>query len=223
MSYNIELNNISYKYPRGKQVFQDFSCVFEEGNIYGVIGKNGIGKTTLGKLILNLIQADAGMISMNGVNMKTMTLGEIGQSIGYVYQNPAKQLFASSVYEELAFPLLLKGEDEFMVEQVVTEQLKQFDLFESKDKFPFYLSQGEKQRLVIAGILLRTPKWLIMDEPTTSLDITRKAELKKILLKLNQKEKIGMIIISHDYEFLDELQCHSIEIKEVGEYEKSRS
>ncbi len=217
--YDIEIKNISYKYPRGKQIFHDFSCTFEQGKIYGIVGKNGAGKTTIGKLLLNLLTVDKGSICMNGMDIKSMSLGEIGQFMGYVYQNPAKQLFASSVYEELAFPLLLNGGKEWEVEQIVLEQLARFDLLESRDKFPFYLSQGEKQRLVIAGILLRTPQWLVLDEPTTSLDVVRRNELKNRLSLLNTEEKIGIIIISHDYEFLEELHSERIEIREVNVHE----
>ena len=212
----IKVQDIYFKYPRGKRIFEGFSCEFKQGKIYGLIGRNGAGKTTLGKLILNLIKVNSGSITMGEMNIQAMTLGEIGKFIGYVYQNPAKQLFATSVYEELAFPLLLEGKNEAEVTSIVEEQLKRFNLLKCKDRFPFYLSQGEKQRLVIAGILLRTPKFLILDEPTTALDSIRKEDLKNLLLEMNQKENIGIIMISHDYKFLAQLQAEILEVKEVN-------
>ena len=220
----IQVQNINFKYPRGRQIFEGFSCEFEEGKIYGLVGKNGAGKTTLGKLILNLIKIDSGSISIGEKDIQKMSLGEIGQCIGYVFQDPSRQLFSASVYEELAFPLLLQGVPESEVKTIVEDQLQRFGLLECKDRFPFYLSQGEKQRLVIAGILLRSPKFLILDEPTTALDAIRKENLKKLLIDMNQKENIGIIVISHDYRFLGELEARLLEVskadlKEVKAYE----
>ncbi|MFI3207161.1 MAG: ABC transporter ATP-binding protein, partial [Clostridia bacterium] len=148
---------------------------------------------------------------INGVNIKNMTLGEIGKKIGYVYQDPSKQLFATTVYEELAFPLEMKNAEN--INETVIKQLESFDLLHLKDKFPFFLSQGEKQRLVIAGILIEKPNFLILDEPTTSLDVKRKEELKKMLIDLKENYNIGIIIISHDHDFLNALSPLEVRIE----------
>ncbi|MFI3237460.1 MAG: energy-coupling factor ABC transporter ATP-binding protein [Lachnospiraceae bacterium] len=209
----IQISNISFKYPRGKQIFTDFSCVFKTGNIYAVVGPNGVGKTTLGKLMLGLLKPDSGSITINDKKVSDMTLGEVGNYIGYVFQNPAKQLFATSVFEELSFPLLLQGEEQEVVNGLVEEKLEQFSLTQARDTFPFYLSQGEKQRLVMAGILLGKPKFLVLDEPTTALDIVRKKELRELLMKISKEQKIAIIMISHDHAFIEAMNAKRIELK----------
>lgn len=209
----IKIQNLSFVYPRGKVIFTNFDCTFQTNTIYGIVGQNGAGKTTLGKLILGLLKPNQGSVELNGVNIEELSQGEIGEKIGYVYQNPAKQLFASTVYEELAFPLLLQGQKEESVRERVEMQLQKFDLLHLQNQFPFYLSQGEKQRLVIAGILMGNPEFLVLDEPTTALDVIRKTELKEILLELKKNYQLGILIISHDDIFLQELNAEIVRIE----------
>ncbi len=209
----LKVENLTFQYPKGKVIYHDFSYMFEAGKFYGIIGSNGVGKSTLGKLLVKLLEPNDGSIQIGDCDIKDMSQGEIGEKIGYVYQNPGRQLFATSVYEELAFPLLLQGIPSEEVHERVMAQLKQFDLLHTKDVLPFHLSLGEKQRLVIAGILMEKPRFLILDEPTTSLDIQRKLELQKILITLQQEYEIGILIISHDQKFLTELGCQMVKIE----------
>ena len=207
----IEFKNITFAYPKSEPIIQDFSISFEKNKIYAIVGKNGVGKTTIGKLAVKLLDANNGQILINAKDVKSMSLAEIGKRVAYVYQEVSRQLFASSVYEELSFPMELKNCEN--IKETVEKQLKKFDLLHLKDEFPFYLSQGEKQRLVIAGALLENPDFIILDEPTTALDSKRKNELSKILLKLKNETEIGIIIISHDFEFLEKLSCEEVKIE----------
>ena len=216
----IKIQYLDFGYPRGKEIFTNFDCTFQTNTIYGIVGQNGAGKTTLGKLILGLLKPNHGSVELNGVNIEELSQGEIGEKIGYVYQNPAKQLFASTVYEELAFPLLLQGQKEESVRERVEMQLQKFDLLHLQNQFPFYLSQGEKQRLVIAGILMGNPEFLVLDEPTTALDIIRKNELKEVLLELKKNYQLGILIISHDDVFLQELNAEIVRIEAPSRSQK---
>ncbi len=87
---------------------------------------------------------------------------------------------------------------------MVNEMLCNFHLSHLKSNFPFYLSRGEKQRLALASILVNQPKFLILDEPTTALDIKRKKELLELLKGLLDNN-VGMLIISHDYDFCNKI------------------
>ncbi len=214
---SIDVREIHFAYPRGKAVFSGFSQTFLHNTIYGVIGKKGAGKTTLGKLMVGLLSYNRGEIQMNGRAVHTLTLGEIGASVGYLYQNPTRQLFATTVYEELSFVFLLNGEDEKIVHEKVMQQLEKFHLTHVKDMFPFYLSQGEKQRLVIASLLMRKLNFLILDEPTTALDVKRKKELLTTLKEIQSADKMGLIIISHDREFLENIGATTVEVGEFGD------
>ncbi|MFI3174076.1 MAG: ABC transporter ATP-binding protein [Bacillota bacterium] len=209
----IEVKNIAFAYHRGRFVFRAFSQTFQHNTVYGIVGKNGVGKTTLGKLMVKLLPLDEGNIAINGVDISSMSLGEIGASVGYVYQNPSRQLFAMTVYEELAFPFLLNGEQKEAVHEKVMAQLEAFHLQHVKESFPFYLSQGEKQRLVLAGMLMRSLDFLILDEPTTALDVKRKKELVQCLKEIQETKQMGLILISHDKEFLEDMNAISVRLE----------
>ena len=208
----IELNNITYKYHRGRTVFEDFSIDFnlEESTI--ITGPNGSGKTTLTKLIMGILKAQKGTINIFGENSKDLSLAEIGSLIGYVFQYPERQLFANTVVEELTFPLLLKGAEKRDTIRRAENLTKTFDLENVTDSYPQFLSYGEKRRLAIASVLMNDPKCLILDEPTASLDNERIDVLIDILHKLKEK-KVGVIAISHNKDFIDVFGDRLVELK----------
>lgn len=207
----LQLRHISFAYPKGPKILDDFSMEFYRGTIYGIVGRNGVGKTTLGKLMVKLLSPDSGAVLINGTDLQSLTLSQVGGHIGYLYQSPDRQLFASTVYQELSFILALKKREN--IPQIVESQLEKFHLSHLRDQFPFLLSQGEKQRLVLAGILLESPDFLILDEPTTALDWKRKGELQSILLDLQQETGLGIIIISHDRPFLSQLGYQEVHLE----------
>ena len=143
----------------------------------------------------------SGSISISGVDNKNLTLGQVGDLIGYVFQFPERQLFAMSVMEELTFPLLLKGQDNQSVNTKAEDLIKLFELDKVKASYPFLLSYGEKRRLAIAAVLMNNPKYLILDEPTASLDQDRIQILSGILKEL-KRQGIGMLIISHNQDLI---------------------
>lgn len=198
----IEIKNINYKYNRGRTVFNDFSIEFDSEETTIITGPNGSGKTTLTKLIMGILKPQSGSISIAGKDIENLSLGKIGETIGYVFQYPERQLFATSVIEELTFPLLFKGEDKDKTLKKAEDLIKIFELEEVKDSFPFFLSYGEKRRLAIASVLMNNPRYLILDEPTASLDGDRIIVLLDILNKLKDG-KIGTLIISHNTDFIE--------------------
>ena len=197
----IEGDNLSFAYPRGKSVFSDLSIALYSGEFTAIIGANGCGKTTLGKLLTGILQPKQGRVLISGEDASSLSLGEIGQRIGYLFQEPDRQLFASTVEEEVGFPLLLKGQAVEKVQEQVEEVLELFELGHRKEAFTLHLSRGEKQRLALASILVHQPAFLILDEPTTGLDNLRCAILTDILHKL-KSTGIGILAISHDEEFV---------------------
>ena len=199
---NIEINNISYTYYKGRQVFNNFSMQLSKDETTFLTGKNGCGKTTLTKLIMGILKPSSGQIKVFGQNIDSLSLGSIGQIIGYVFQYPERQLFTTSVWEELTFPLIFKGCDEKETFERAEEMLKIFDLEGVRNSYPSHLSYGEKRRLAIASVLMVGPKYLILDEPTASLDKDRIDALSDLLKELKKRET-GMLIISHDKHFME--------------------
>lgn len=198
----IEIKNINYKYNKGRTVFNDFSIEINSGETTIITGPNGSGKTTLTKLIMGILKPQSGSINIAGKDIKNSTLAQLGQTIGYVFQYPERQLFATSVMEELSFPLLFKGKDKSKTLKKAEDLIKTFELEAVKDSFPFFLSYGEKRRLAIASVLMNNPRYLILDEPTASLDSDRIGVLLNILNKLKD-EKVGTLIISHNTDFIE--------------------
>ena len=201
MDNNIEINNITYKYHKGRTVYEDFSLHIKNEESTVITGKNGCGKTTLTKLIMGILKPQLGDISIFGHNTRKLTLGQTGEMIGYVFQYPERQLFATSVIEELTFPLVFKGYEKHVVNERAEEMIELFQLEKVKDSYPFFLSYGEKRRLAIASVLMNNPKYIILDEPTASLDSERIEILSDVIDKLKEN-KIGILIISHNEKFV---------------------
>ncbi|MFA9422926.1 MAG: energy-coupling factor ABC transporter ATP-binding protein [Sedimentibacter sp.] len=201
MNNLIEISNISYKYNKGRIVFKDFSLNLncEESTI--LVGSNGSGKTTLAKIIMGILKPQNGTIKILGQDASNLSLGQTGEMIGYVYQYPERQLFATSVMEELIFPLIFKGKKKEEVYEQAEEMIKIFNLEKVKNLYPFFLSYGEKRRLAIASVLMNKPKYLILDEPTASLDQERIEALSNVLDELKNR-KIGILAISHNKDFI---------------------
>ena len=217
MNNKIEINNISYEYPRGRKVFKNFTLELNKGETTVITGKNGCGKTTLAKLIMGILKPSFGEILLFGQKTKDMSLGAIGEIIGYVFQNPERQLFGTTVMEELTFPLLFKGYNREETMDRAEKMLEIFDLKKVRNSYPYFLSYGEKRCLAIASVLMVGPEYLILDEPTASLDKERIEALSQALENL-KKRNIGMLIISHNKDFIERHKDRIINL-EGGSYE----
>ncbi|MDR0886029.1 MAG: energy-coupling factor ABC transporter ATP-binding protein [Clostridiales Family XIII bacterium] len=188
--------------PAVTPIISNFSESFEPARITAITGANGCGKTTLSKLLVGILQPQFGKVTMDGTDISSMSLSQIGRQIGLVMQNPSRQLFCTSVADEMEFGLKNIGIDDAEINRRKQYYLAYFGLRDYEDQFPFELSTGEKQRLIIAAIVAMKPKYLILDEPTSSLDISRRAELGKLLRRLKDDEGMGILLISHDARFV---------------------
>lgn len=197
---------------RGTSILKDINLDFPINGFVSLTGPNGSGKTTLGKVMTGIMPFQTGQVSIEGKDISSMSLSQIGRKIGYLFQNPDKQIFAPTVYEELAFGMKFKNCSEDEIRKRTDEMLDIFDLVSIKDSTSYFLSQGEKQRLAIAAILVNDPEFLILDEPTTGLDIKRKEDLSKYLDRI--KNKVGILMISHDKGFIDRHSERIIKLEE---------
>lgn len=208
---SIDLKNVSFEYERGKPIINNISININKRDITCIMGSNGSGKTTLGKLMMGILKPSSGHIYLFGENISDISLGQIGKKVGYLFQNPEKQFFASTVEDEIGFVLEIKGLDEKYIKGKTEYLLNLFQLDHIRKSFPYKLSQGEKQRLGMAAILANEPEYLILDEPTKGLDLDRKNTLIKTLRRL-YNEGIGMTIISHDTVFVNEISNRILKI-----------
>lgn len=199
MTAYIQLEHVSFSWPGGVQVLKDINLDIKKHDTLALMGPNGSGKTTLGKLIIGLLAPSAGRVLLWGEDAAKYSLASRGRRIGYVFQNPEGQFFASTVSEEIGFALKLRGMSPEDAQQRVAEMLTLFELEEFAETFPFNLSQGEKQRLALAAIFALKPEFLILDEPFTGLDWLRKQRLLAVLEEV-RNAGVGYLLISHDRE-----------------------
>ena len=199
----IIIENATYKYPQTDiPVLSDFSAYFERGEIVAVTGKNGCGKTTLTKLLVGVLRPSRGLVSIDGNDTSGMDLFEIGQRIGYIFQNPNRQLFCDTVYNEVAYGLRNLGMDETQTKIMTDCYLERFDLMRCHTAYPGKLSHGEKQRLALAAVLALGTDYLVLDEPTNGFDEPCRNDLGDMLSKLRSELNCGIVIVSHETDFV---------------------
>ena len=198
----IEFKKVTFSYTQDRMILDCADLSVDRSNFTAVMGPNGCGKTTLGKLLVGILKPDSGEIILDGRDVSGMNLAQIGSIAGYLFQNPEVQIFANTVIDELSFVMKIKGIEESIIDKKVSEVLELLNLSAHKNSGTFSLSYGEKQRLALAGILINDPQFLILDEPTTGLDIERKTILVEILKNLIKAGK-GMMVMSHDEKFIN--------------------
>jgi len=199
----IEVENVAYRYPTaGAPAIEGFSAKFQRGEIAAVSGKNGCGKTTLTKLLAGILRPSSGSVTIDGLDASRMDMFEIGRRIGYVFQNPNRQLFCDSVRNEVAYGLRNLELDEVQTEEKTDFYLGYFGLARYRDAYPGKLSMGEKQRLALVAVLALGTDYLVLDEPTTGLDALRREELGRLLLELRREFRCGIVFVSHEAGFI---------------------
>lgn len=199
----LEARNLSFAYQTKINIIKHLNLSLYKGETVVLLGANGGGKTTLGKLLTGILKPSSGDLLLFGENLSTMPLFKIGQKLGYSFQNPVQQLFTVSVEEEISFGLKYRGANAEEISRVTEQLMKLFEIEHLRDAFPLNLSWGEKRRVVLASCLALQPEYLILDEPTTGLDQKRIDILNRVLNNLRQ-EGAGMLLISHNQSFVRE-------------------
>lgn len=198
----IEISNLNVSYTNSQSpIIRDYSLSVKSGEIVAIMGKNGCGKSTLAKAICALIKYDSGSICVNGIKISEKTsksqMREIRKNIGYVMQLPEQQLFAQTVFEDVAYGPKNFGLEGRELHSRVLNTLKSLHIEHLAQKSPFELSGGQQRLAAIAGVLACNPKILVLDEPTAGLDFEYAKIVLKILSDLHNKG-VTIIVITHD-------------------------
>ena len=189
----IDLIDVSFSYPGQKRpALREVNLSIQKEGITAVTGPNGSGKTTFSKLITGILKPSTGSITVGGQTLASLTLSQIGRKIGYVFQNPGKQLFCETVEEEISFGLQNLGMPPDQVSRKAGEIMEYFELTRYSRSFPLSLSEGEKRRLAIAAVLALEPDMLVLDEPTTGLDPHRKKLLGDYLERIAASDRVWL-------------------------------
>jgi len=192
------------------EIQENIPCVnleIRKGEFLGIIGPSGSGKSTfcltLNGLIPHSIAGEFhGNVIVDGLNTREHSVSELSTKVGLVFQNPDSQLFNMTVLEEVAFALENLGIERDEMWRRIRWALKLVRLWDKREEFPPNLSGGEKQRLAIASVLVMKPKVLVLDEPTSQLDPLGREEVLGLIKLLNKEEKITIILVEHNTDFL---------------------
>lgn len=205
---SVKVENLTHIYneglPHESVAVQDVSFSIEDGQIAGIIGHTGSGKSTLVQHLNGLIKPKTGSIYIDGENIcdgKTV-MREIRKKVGLVFQYPEYQLFEETVFKDVAFgPKNIGLADEELEDRVREAiELVGLDYEQVKDKSPFDLSGGQKRRVAIAGVIAMKPKVLILDEPTAGLDPKAHRDVLDMIIRVHEHENNITIMVSHNME-----------------------
>jgi energy-coupling factor transport system ATP-binding protein len=199
----ISVRDLWFAYENADYVLKGVNLDIFPGELVAIVGHNGSGKTTLVKHFNGLLKPTKGSVLINGIDTAHATVAELARIVGYVFQNPNHQIFADTVYEEVAFGPRNLGYDEKRVRELVELSLQATGLEEAENTPPFALSMGARERLAIASIIAMDPKVLIFDEPTTGQDYKTCVEVMEIIRKCSREGKT-VVLISHDMELVAE-------------------
>ena len=202
----IEIKELSFSYD-SKPFIDNLDLKINDGEMVGIIGNTGCGKSTFVRLIAGLIKSDSGKIIIDGddITDKKFNKKSLRRKLGIVFQFPEMQLFEQTIEKDIFFGLKqykLTYDEKYKRAKEALELLG-LDFEKIKDKSPLALSGGEKRKVAVAGILVCKPKYLIFDEPIAGLDCNSRDNFMKLLLALKQNGTT-IIIISHNTDYLAE-------------------
>lgn len=205
-----ELKDVAYQAPDGYQVIERANFTIDDGDAVLITGPSGSGKSTLLKLLANMISATEGEILYQGKSVYEYPPTEYRKEVSYFFQNPL--LFDQTVRDNLVFPYEIRKES--FDETAAIAALEKVKLSKDfLDKSIGDLSGGEKQRVAFVRNLLITPKVLLLDEVTASLDKTNREVIQQLLQELRDKEQVTIVMVSHISEDLTDFN-RTIEIEE---------
>jgi len=197
----LDIQQVSFAYPGHAPALKEVSLTVAAGDFIGLAGRNGSGKTTLTRIMVGLAKPVSGQVLLDGKNTIQCGPAVMARAIGYVFQNPDRQIFRDTVAQEVAFgPEQMDWSDSERTEAVAAA-LKMTGLEAVAAAYPRGLTRSFRQRVAIASALALKPRLLILDEPTSGQDAEEKAQLMKLLDELNQ-QGIGVILVTHDMELL---------------------
>ncbi len=214
----IDVKSLDYRpISSKKEILKDINATFEKGNFYGIIGPNGSGKTTLVKNILGFVSPNKGDLIIEDINLKNYKRKDLAKKLSLVPQNTNldNSFTARDIVMMGRAPYQKRFENDTVEDiLIVNEAIDLADCKEFADKKVHNLSGGEAQRVVIARAIAQDTEWIILDEPTSSLDVKHQVDLMESLTMLNAKKKKTIIAVLHDINLASEYCSDIIVLKD---------
>jgi energy-coupling factor transporter ATP-binding protein EcfA2 len=218
MTRLLQIEKARFSYPQDGHGLQPFSLSLDKGQGVAITGPSGCGKSTLARCVCGLIPhlyhgQFEGMVLLDGLPMTDLPLWQIVERVGIVFQNPATQMLAPSVSEEIIFGLENLGLERSEIALRLEAVLDQFGLQAMRDRSPLTLSGGEQQKLALAAILARQPELVVLDEPLSMLDTSAAVSLLEALGRLMESGK-ALMICEHRHDYLQ--QIHGLDYRTMA-------
>ena len=205
---SIKLSNIYHTYSKGtpfeRLALQDVSLEIAKGEIVAIIGHTGSGKSTLVQHLNGLLKPDKGTATIDDIDIssKGVQAKNARQQVGMVFQYPEHQIFAETVFEDIAFGPRNKGFNEEEVAKAVREAMAfvglDYDTFAQRS--PFQMSGGQMRRVAIAGVVAMNPDYLVLDEPSAGLDPRSRNAVFREIMDLHKSRGIAIVLVTHSME-----------------------
>jgi len=199
----IQIKDLWFEYKDKTAVLKNINLDINKGEFVAIVGQNGAGKSTLALHLNGLLKPTRGDVVIDGNNTKNEKVSSLSKIVGYAFQNPDIQFFEDTLTEEISFGPRNLGLDSAEIKARAESIFRYTGLDKFRDKDPFSLSMGQKRRLSIASILSMEPKVIVIDEPSTGLDIKTTDSLMKLVKKLNSLGHT-IVMITHDMELVSD-------------------
>lgn len=193
----IEFENVSASYDGELPILRDVSFRIPDGDFVAFVGTNGAGKSTTMRLVNGLLKPSSGQVLIDGVPITQLRTSQLAAKVGFLFQNPDRQICCSTVREELLFGFRAQGRADAEAQAKVDAMIERFGF--DGDAEPFLLNRGTRQLLALASIIVMEPPVVVLDEPTTGLDFRECAKVMDVIAELNARGTT-VIMVCHDME-----------------------
>jgi energy-coupling factor transport system ATP-binding protein len=208
----IEVRDVSFRYEGNDDAppaLDHVNLTIARGDFIAFAGQNGAGKTTLAKTFNGILKPTEGQVIVDGHDTQTTSLDKLASFVGYCYQNPDHQIFSTTVRDEVAFGPRNLGLSPQEISEASERALELVGMLQDADKYPFLLGRGERQKLAVASIIAMDSPVLVVDEPTTGLDLKGSLSIMDLLRQWNADGRT-IIIITHDMNIIAEYAKRTI-------------
>ncbi|TQN31742.1 energy-coupling factor transport system ATP-binding protein [Haloactinospora alba] len=199
----ISISNLSYTYPSGVTALTGVSMDVAAGERVAIIGQNGAGKTTLARHLNGIYKPSDGTVRIAGQDTTDQSIAQLSASVGYVFQNPADQLFAKTVRRDVEFGPRNLAKTETERHRLTQWALEATGLTDQADHHPYHLSPAERKRVALASVLAMGTPAVVLDEPTTGQDHREVTRIQHVLGELHE-QGTTVVAITHDMDFCAE-------------------
>ena len=193
----IEFKNVSASYDGELPILRDVGFLIPDGDFVAFVGTNGAGKSTTMRLINGLLKPSSGQVLIDGAPTTQLRTSQLAAKVGFLFQNPDRQICCSTVREELLFGFRAQGRADAEAQAKVDAMIERFGF--DGDAEPFLLNRGTRQLLALASIIVMEPPVVVLDEPTTGLDFHECAKVMDVIAELNA-HGTTVIMVCHDME-----------------------